>query len=150
MKVTVLLRKDHETVKSLFTKYKKAGRSPNGKKEIFEEIRRELTIHSQMEAEIFYPALENTPSIEAGQFVASATEEHRAIEKLLDELVDLNPQEKQFDSKMSTLIHAVNRHIETEEGPVFEEVRKNLPEYRVEELGLEVEQRRKLISQLAA
>ena len=64
MKVTVLLRNDHETVKSLFDKFKKSGgpRAQNGKKELFDEIRRELLIHSQMELEIFYPALAATSS----------------------------------------------------------------------------------------
>ena len=63
MKVTVLLRNDHETVKALFERVKGSdSRNQNGRKELFNEIRREILIHSQMEMEIFYPALAGTAS----------------------------------------------------------------------------------------
>ena len=151
MKVTVFLKNDHEMVNSLFAKYKKASnRAQNGKKEIFEEIRREILIHSQMEVEIFYPALTSTTSTTAGQLVASAQEDHETIEKLLDEIARLGVQDRTFDSKMTRLIEEVTHHIEKEEDEIFNEARKILPEYRLEELGLEMEDRRKILTQLAA
>jgi len=44
MKVTVLLRNDHETLKALFNKFNKfsSGKSQNGKKDLLNEIRREI------------------------------------------------------------------------------------------------------------
>lgn len=151
MKITVLLRKDHETVRSLFSGYQKAASRPqNGKNELFEEIRREIMIHSQMETEIFYPALSSTASPRAAELVESATAEHEAVDKLLRELGSTNGQDRQFESKMAELIELVNRHIDEEESEIFEEARINLPEYRLEELGLEMEIRRKIVTQLAA
>jgi hemerythrin superfamily protein len=148
MKATVLLRNEHETVKSLFDHYKKAnGRAQNGKQGLFEEIRREILLHSQMEIEIFYPALAGTPSTTAGNLTATAEEEHRKIEALLD---SMNSQDKDFDSKMNELMDTVTRHIDMEEEQMFDEARKNLPEYRLEELGLEMEDRRKILARLAA
>jgi hypothetical protein len=44
----------------------------------------------------------------------------------------------------------VLQHIEKEEEEIFDEARKNLPEYRLEELGLELEDRRKILVTLAA
>jgi hypothetical protein len=41
-------------------------------------------------------------------------------------------------------------HIEQEEEEIFEEARKNIPEYRLEELGLEMEHRKKILTTLAA
>jgi iron-sulfur cluster repair protein YtfE (RIC family) len=151
MKVTVLLQRDHETVKALFARYgKENGKQHNGRKELFEAIRREIMIHSQMETEIFYPALESTVSSRAGELIAAARSEHQDIERLLYELGELEPEDRKFDTKMNELIEAVNKHIEVEEEDIFDEARKNLPEFRLEELGLEVEQRRKLLGQLAA
>ena len=151
MKITVLLRQDHETVKSLFNAYKKTtDRTQNGKKELFEEIRREIMIHSQMETEIFYSALDGTTSTRAEELVSSAVEEHTTIEKLLHELGNMNGHDRQFDTKMTSLIDHVNGHIEKEEEEIFDEARKNLPEFRLEELGLEMEDRRKILSTLAA
>ena len=151
MKVTVLLRNDHETVKSLFEKYRKAngGRNPSSKRDVFNEIRREILLHSQMELEIFYPALAATSSERATELVSLAEREHHAAEKLLQEL-NLMGADKDFEIKMNSLIEEVGRHIEMEEEEIFDEARKNLPEYRLEELGLEMEDRRKILSSLAA
>ena len=148
MKVTVLLRNDHETVKSLFNKFKKPGpRAQNGKKELFDEIRRELLIHSQMELEIFYPALAATSSGRAAELVSTAEREHRGVEKLLEEMSAMNGADnKAFESKMDELIEEVDRHIDMEEEEIFDEARKNLPESRLEELGLEMEDRRKILN----
>ena len=151
MKVTVLLRNEHENVKSLFNKYKKPStRNANGKKELFNDIRREILVHSQMEIEIFYSALTGTSSTTGVSLVAAAIEDHRAIEKLLQELNGMNPSDRNFETKMAHMMEEVIRHIEKEEEEIFEEARKNLPEYRLEELGLEMEDRRKILTQLAA
>jgi hemerythrin superfamily protein len=153
MKVTVLLRNDHEGISALFDKYRKpnAARAQNGKRELFNEIRRELQIHSQMEQEIFYPALRTTSSARAVELMDEAEQEHQAMEQLLEELTTVNGSDpKQFDAKMAQLIDMVNEHIEKEEEEIFDEARKNLPEYRLEELGLEMEARRKILQTLAA
>ena len=56
MKVTVVLRNEHESVKSLFNKYKKPDtRRTNGKKELFDDIRREIMVHSQIERQPCLP-----------------------------------------------------------------------------------------------
>jgi hemerythrin superfamily protein len=152
MKVTVLLRNDHDALRSLFDRFQKApgARNQNGKKEVFQEIRRELLIHSQMEQEIFYPALASTTSSRAVELASDAAKEHQAIDEMLQELSSMNGSEKNFDAKMSELQEAVMEHIEQEEGEIFDEARKNLPEYRLEELGLEMEDRRRILQTLAA
>ncbi len=151
MKVTVLLRNEHENVKALFNTYRKPGtRNGNGKKELFNDIRREILVHAQMEVEIFYSALTGTSSTTAANLVAAAIEDHQAIEKLLQELNGMNPSDRNFETKMDRMMDEVTRHIEKEEENIFEEARKSLPECRLEELGLEMEDRRKILTQLAA
>jgi iron-sulfur cluster repair protein YtfE (RIC family) len=151
MKVTVFLRNEHENLKSLFNKYKKPGsRNANGKKEFFNDIHREIMLHCQMEIEIFYPALSGTSSTTATELVDAAVAEHRAIEKLLQELSAMNPLDRAFETKFAHVMDEMVRHIEKEEEVIFDEARKILPEYRLEELGLEMEDRRKILTQLAA
>jgi iron-sulfur cluster repair protein YtfE (RIC family) len=151
MKVTVLLKNDHEALRMLFARLTKGGAKPtNGKKELFNAIQREILIHSQMETEIFYPALAATSSTAAQDLVAQAVNEHQAVEQLLQELDGMNAQDRNFDTKMDELIEEVNRHIQKEEDEIFDEARRELPEYRLEELGLEIEDRRKILTQLAA
>ena len=151
MKVTVVLRNEHENVKSLFNKYKKPDmRRTNGKKELLDDIRREIMVHSQIEREIFYSALTSTSSTTAVSLVAAATEDHGAIEKLFQDLNGMNPSDRSFEAKMARMMDEVIRHIEKEEAEIFDEARKSLVEYRLEELGLEIEERRKILTQLAA
>src|SRR5919201_4352108 len=98
MKVTVLIRNEHDNLKSMFNKYKKPGtRNGNGRRELFNDIRREIMVHSQMEVEIFYPALEGTSSTTAANLITNAVAEHQAIEKQLQELGNLNPADRNFE-----------------------------------------------------
>jgi hemerythrin superfamily protein len=152
MKVTVLLRNDHEALRGMFDQLKKptSARGQNGRKDLFNEIRREILIHSQMEREIFYPALTGTSSARANELISQAEQEHRSVEKLLQEMSGMNPSDKQFDARMGTLMDQVFEHIDMEEEQIFDEARKNLPEYRLEELGLEMEDRKKILSTMAA
>src|SRR5262245_29446350 len=152
MKVTVLLKNDHESLKAMFEKFKKssAARNQNGKKDIFNEIRRELLIHAQMEQEILYPALTGTASSRAPELISKAQREHQAMDKLIQELTNMGATDKAFDMKMAVLMDQVLQHVEMEEEEIFDEVRKNLPEFRLEELGLEMEDRRKVLLTLAA
>src|SRR5262245_40239807 len=88
MKVTVLIRNDHDAIKALFEKYQKASesRTQNGKKDLFNQIRRELLIHTQVEEDVFYPALSTTSSVRAAELVATAKNEHDSVDALLQEL----------------------------------------------------------------
>src|SRR5881396_1478841 len=121
MKVTVLLKNDHEALKGLFNKFKRPGTRQNGKKDLFEEIRREMLIHSHMEQEVFYPALRGTSSMRSIELVSTAEKEHRAMEKLLQELGGMSVLDKNFETKMVQLMDEVVRHIAKEEEEIFDE-----------------------------
>jgi len=152
MKVTVFLRNDHDTLKSLFERFKNpsGSRTPNGKKDLFNDIQREVLLHYQMGVEIFYPALAGTSSERSAEIMASAEREYRTVEKSIEELSSMNASDKEFESKMNQLMEEVQRHIDLAEEEIFDEARKNLPELRLEELGLEMADRRKILSTLAA
>ena len=152
MKVTVLLRNDHEALMALFNKFRKPsnGRASNGKKDLFDEIEREIRIHSQMKREIFYSALGASSSTETATLVGRAEQQLESIEKLLQQLSGISVSEKSFETTMTSLIDEVTRHFELDEQEIFDEARKILPEYRLEELGLELEDRRKILATLAA
>ncbi|MFC8276673.1 hemerythrin domain-containing protein [Streptomyces sp. NPDC057271] len=53
----VLLRADHKTVERLFKEYEKAGDTEHRRKrEISDEVVRELTTHARIEERVLYPA----------------------------------------------------------------------------------------------
>jgi hemerythrin superfamily protein len=60
MKVTDLLKKDHDTVKKMFAAFEKMGAKVKEKRSSqAEEICEELRIHATVEEEIFYPAVKS-------------------------------------------------------------------------------------------
>ena len=152
MKITVFLRNDHEGLIALFNKFKKPSgpRTSKSTTDLLDEILREVRIHMQTEREVFYSALAAGPSEEVPGRVAKAEQQLQVIEKLLSELTDMNGSEKAFETTMASLMEEVNRHIEIDEEEIFDEARKILPEYRLEELGLEMEDRKKILATLAA
>jgi len=125
-KATSLLKEDHQAVKKLFQEYEKIeGAESRGRESIFDRIKTLLTIHSQIEEEIFYPAVERAQDEEAGDLVREAHEEHRLVKQLLDELSGLTPGEDTFEAKMKVLMENVLHHAEEEQNdifPVFDEL----------------------------
>ena len=152
MNVLKLLKKDHSTVKSLFNKFDGTGKSSHEKRaEIFEQIRRELQIHARAEEEIFYPALKSLNGTESRKLVSEALREHKEVDELLTQLSRLRPSDKNFDEKIETLIENVDHHVEEEEGEIFRFAEENCSEERLDELGNEMEQRKKTLDrQMAA
>ena len=78
MNVLKLIKKDHSDVQSLFNKFEKTAKSSHEKREeIFEQIRRELQIHSRAEEEIFYPFLKALNGNSGRNVVSEALKEHK-------------------------------------------------------------------------
>jgi hemerythrin superfamily protein len=119
-KATVLLREDHETIKKLFKQYEKLGDDATDKKQgLFEEIKQGLTVHAQIEEEIFYPAVESSDDEEAAEIVQEAHEEHKIVKTLLEELSELSAGDDAFEAKMKVLQENVEHHAEEEQEDIF-------------------------------
>src|SRR4051812_37673864 len=145
-----LLKKDHSDVQSLFNRLERLGKSAQDKKnDIFAEIRRELQLHSRVEEEIFYPALKAFNG--AGRILISeALKEHKDIDQLLMQISRLKPTDKSYDEKVETLIENVEHHVEEEEGQIFRFAQENCSEEQLEDLGRQIEDRKKILDQQMA
>jgi hemerythrin superfamily protein len=152
MNVLKILKKDHSTVRSLFNKYDRTGKSSFEKRfELFELIRRELQVHSRAEEEIFYPAIKAKNGTESRRLVTQALKEHKDVDELLTQISRLKPSDKNFDEKMETLFENVDHHVEEEEREIFQFVEENCSEEELNDIGMQIEERKKAIDrQLAA
>jgi hemerythrin superfamily protein len=147
MKATLLLRKDHETLQALFARLRDTR--GNDKTTLWEEIRLEILTHSSIEEELFYPELENTASIHAVELAAKARRQHQEIDELLEQISGNGPTQKS-DDRMEQLLTRVEAHLSFEEDEIFEEARQTFSEFRMEQLGLEMEERRRFLGLPAA
>ena len=99
MDAIAMLKTDHRKVKELFRKYEAAGdRTYQKKKSLAEEICTEISLHSRLEEELFYPAVKAHADKDGKDLVAEAVEEHHVVATLIDELQALQHQDERFDA----------------------------------------------------
>ena len=106
-----LLKKDHRTVEELFEHFEKA--SGDGRKQkLAEQICLELSVHAQIEEEIFYPACEG--KVEEDLLKESYVE-HDGAKVLIGEILGGGPDDEFYDSKVKVLSEEIEHHVEEEE-----------------------------------
>jgi hemerythrin superfamily protein len=131
----VLLRDDHKTVEKLFKEFERADDDAyERKREIADEVIRELTTHAWIEEKVFYPAARDAAP-DTTDHVLESVEEHHVVLWMLSELVGLDPHDERFDAKMAVLMENVRHHVEEEEKDWFPDVRKAMGRNRLLELG---------------
>jgi hemerythrin superfamily protein len=118
---TALLRADHKHVSDLFARYAKA-RPHDRKAALAAQICTQLSVHAQIEEEIFYPAVKMALHDQA--LVPEATVEHATLKSLIAELQDGNtPRGEVFDAKMKVLSEYVKHHVKEEQDEMFPKAR---------------------------
>jgi hemerythrin superfamily protein len=107
-----MLKADHRRVEGLFDKYEQARRRAE-KSKLAQQICLELTIHAQLEEEIFYPACRehvDDPLLDEAQV------EHDTAKILITEIAMGSPTaDPFFDAKVKVLGEYVHHHVEEEE-----------------------------------
>lgn len=150
MNALKLLKKDHSAVQSLFAKFERTARASHERRnEIFGQVRRELQLHMRAEEEIFYPAVKAFNG--NGRNLASeAIKEHKDIDQLLMQISRLKPSDKSYEEKVETLIENVEHHVYEEEGEIFRLTEENCSSEELEDLGRQIEDRKKILDQQMA
>ena len=137
-----MLKADHKKVKKLFREYEAAGdRAYQKKKGIAEEVFTEITVHSTLEEELFYPAVKERTDEDGKDLVAESFEEHHVVATLIEELKTLDPKDERYDAKFNVLMENIEHHIEEEEGELFPEAEEVLAN-AIEHLGTQMKERK--------
>lgn len=106
-----LLKQDHRTVEELFKKFEKA--SGDGRKQsIAEEICLDLSVHAQIEEEIFYPACEGKVDED---LLKESYVEHDGAKVLIAEIEGGKPGDSYYDAKVTVLAEQIKHHVHEEE-----------------------------------
>lgn len=120
-----MLTADHKKVKKLFSdfdKIKESG-SDDEKSAVVEQICNELSIHAEIEEEIFYPAVRE--AIDESDLMDEALVEHAGAKVLIAQLKDMDPEDDLYDAKVTVLGEQINHHVEEEEGEMFPQAKKS-------------------------
>ena len=107
-----LLKADHRKVEDLFEKFESAPRATAAREDRAEQICMELTVHTQIEEEIFYPACEGKVEED---LLKEAYVEHDGAKVLIAEIEAGGPDDEFYDAKVKVLSEQIEHHVEEEE-----------------------------------
>lgn len=133
-----LLAADHIAVKHLFVEYARlafagagttaAGTTPAGTRRtadrrpaLARKICSELTVHAQIEEEIFYPALRD--AVDLPELLDEAQAEHQQAKALIAQIQGLKDGDAAMDDLVSRLARAVEHHVKEERDLLFPKAR---------------------------
>jgi hemerythrin superfamily protein len=120
-----LLKEDHRNVEKLFKEYEKLVEddgSYNEKEALAATICAALTVHAQIEEEIFYPAARDI--LDEEDLIDEAVVEHASAKDLIAQLSDMSPDDDLYDAKVKVLSELIEHHVEEEEDEMFPKVKK--------------------------
>jgi hypothetical protein len=132
-----LLKADHKEVKGWFKQYEKLE-DESEKGELAARICNALTVHTQIEEEIFYP--EARSETEEDDLLDEAKVEDTSAKQLISEIESLEPGEELYDAKVKVLGEYVNHHVKEEEEELFPKVRKS--DLDLKEIGARLKERK--------
>lgn len=120
-----MLKTDHKQVKALFKEFEEIHQDEENdgrKSEIVKQICAALTIHAQIEEEIFYPAVRE--AIDDDDLLNEAEVEHAEAKTLITQLEAMDAEDDYYDAKVTVLGEQVDHHITEEEKEMFPQVKK--------------------------
>jgi|HubBroStandDraft_1064217.scaffolds.fasta_scaffold107261_2 hypothetical protein len=106
-----LLKADHRKVEDLFAKFE-AAKGAVQKQALVKQICTELTVHTVIEEEIFYPACRGQTD---DDLLNEAYVEHDGAKVLIAELEASQPDEEFYDAKVKVLSEQIEHHVHEEE-----------------------------------
>ena len=118
------LRADHDAVIAMFKKFEKSN-DDQQKQELADRICKELTAHTQIEEEIFYPAIRDAhPVKDSDDILDEADVEHDGAKKLIEEIQSSSVGEDKFDAMITVLSEYIKHHVKEEYDSIFPAAKK--------------------------
>jgi hemerythrin superfamily protein len=123
-----LLDADHRAVKKMFKEYEeltnsRARNTAQKKMDLARQICHELTVHAQIEEDIFYPALR--AALKETDLVAEAEVEHQSAKDLIAQIESMGEADEMFDAKVTVLGEYIDHHVKEERNEMFPKARSN-------------------------
>jgi hemerythrin superfamily protein len=119
-----MLEADHREVSAMFKQFEELGdRAKATKKKLVDQICTALELHTQIEEEIFYPAVREA-SRDLEDIVDESLVEHASAKDLIAQLEEMDPEDELYDAKVKVLSEQIEHHVGEEEDEMFPKVRK--------------------------
>jgi hypothetical protein len=119
-----LLKADHDKVKKMFKEFERLHEddSTDQAEQLAKQICNELTVHTTLEEEIFYPEVRE--AIEDDDMLDEAEVEHASAKDLISQLESMSAADEKYAAKVTVLGEYVNHHIKEEQNEMFPKAKK--------------------------
>jgi len=143
-----LLEADHREVEKMFKEFeKKKEKDRDAAIQLVGRICTELTVHAQIEEEIFYPTMREWGGDKMADLLDEAEVEHASAKDLIEQISSMSPDDELYDAKETVLGEYVKHHVKEEEDEMFPKAKKAGVD--MEELGrLLAERKRELMQEM--
>ncbi len=144
-----LLKHQHRDALNMIARLRAEDEMGEGERlELFDRLKEALSLHTRMEEELFYPALEHFK--ETRELVAESYQEHQQVDRLLQKMAALGSSEGperrlknnepggDWQSLLDELAADVTHHVEEEENELFPKAQGLLTPDRIQEMGYEM------------
>lgn len=126
-----LLEQDHREVEQLFAQYEESNDA-----EVLAQICDELAIHTQIEEQIFYPAVAKLDGMR--DLVEEGRREHAEVKDAIA-AIEAASYEGNITRHVETVMGGVNHHVQEEEAEMFPKVRTKMETAQLASLGEEMD-----------
>ena len=119
-----MLRADHDKVKKLFKKFEELHEDEANDEaaQVADQICNELTVHTKIEEEIFYPAVRE--AIDEEDLLNEAEVEHASCKDLIAQIRKMGPDDEMYAAKVIVLGEYINHHVEEEHAEMFPKAKR--------------------------
>lgn len=133
-----LLKQDHRAVTEALEEFQSAEHEE--KQSIAQRICKMLTVHTQIEEEMLYPAARDVLDSEDAHLVAEARVEHASVKDLIRQIEQREELDEEYEAKVEVLGEYVKHHVREEEGELFPRLERSPLD--LEALGERLEERK--------
>ena len=116
-----MLKADHKKVSDLFAEFESA-RAASTKKKLVSAICIELSVHAQVEEEVFYPAVK--AALKDKELIPEAVVEQATMKHLIGQIEGVDPDGEMYDAKVKVLCEYVKHHVKEEHKEMFPKAAK--------------------------
>jgi hemerythrin superfamily protein len=145
------LKGDHDDVDNLFSQYEdiKDGGDGADKATLVAQICDALTVHAQIEEEIFYPAARAALDEDEGKdLIDEAAVEHQTLKDLIARLEAAPIDDPLYDAGVKVLSEYVKHHVKEEEDELFPKCKSS--QMDLDAIGLQLADRKAALTQPSA
>jgi len=140
MDAIALLKQDHQKARALLRDLERTTDRTAGKRQkLLAQIEQELTVHTKIEEQVFYPAFRDAARKgDDRELYYEAVEEHHVVDLVLPEIKKTAADTDEFAAKAKVLKDIVEHHAEEEETEMFPRAKMILGRDELQRLGREL------------